>query len=132
MASVGYTELSAEHKATEIIESKGTQEELTALGFTEENANKVVGTILLNPKERATDRLKAAELVYKVKGSFQPEASNDGARVVNIFNNPTFELATRTYEQSLKAIISHATNEPVSQETQAADEHSGTADAVNA
>lgn len=121
LVNVGYSKNVAEAKPTEIIQSEGVQKELAALGFSEENANLVVGTILLNEKEKATDRLKAAELVYKVKGSFKSTDAPENTRVVNIFNNPTFELATRTYEQSLKAIISNENPQPVQAQTETSD-----------
>lgn len=95
------------------MESKGTQAELSALGFTEENAKAVTASILLNEKEASRDRLKAAEMTFKVHGTFQPESTNDNRSVVNIFNNPTFEVATRTYEQSLKEAIRNETPTPI-------------------
>lgn len=73
VGSVGYSELSAEHKATEIIESKGVQEELKILGFDEDTAKRVVAEILDNPDLKPEPRLKAAEMVFKVHGTFAPD-----------------------------------------------------------
>lgn len=75
VASVGYSIPSAEHKATEILESKGVKEELEELGFNEGNAKRVVGKILDSDSEESKDRLKAAEMIFKVHGSFAPEKS---------------------------------------------------------
>lgn len=71
VASVGYSDLSAEKKATEIIESKGTQEELDALGFDVESAKKVVIHIMRYGKE--DNRLNAAKEIFKVRGEYAPE-----------------------------------------------------------
>ncbi len=113
VVSSGYSEITAESSAHIILEQKGVQEELSALGFTEENAKAVTAQILLNPNERAGDRLKAAEMTFKVHGSFQPDESNDKVRTVNIFNNPTFEASTLAYEETLKQLLRNATPEPV-------------------
>lgn len=75
VASVGYSDLSAEKKATEIIESVGTQKELRNLGFNAENAKRVVGEILDDETIEPKDRLKASELVFKVTGDFAAEKS---------------------------------------------------------
>lgn len=51
-------------------------DELKKLGFDSNNAKRVVGEILndsVDPEPR--DRLKAAELVFKVQGDFAPERS---------------------------------------------------------
>lgn len=73
VVSSGYSEASAKSSAHLILEQKGVQDELKALGFDEETAKTVVGNILLNEEERANDRLKAAEMVFKVHGSYAPE-----------------------------------------------------------
>lgn len=48
-------------------------QELQKLGFDSNNANRVVGEILNDESNEPRDRLKAAELVYKVKGDMAPE-----------------------------------------------------------
>lgn len=73
--SSGYGEVTADRHASEVIEQAGVQEELANLGFTEDNAKRVVAEILLNSDEKANDRLKAAELTFKVQGSFAPDKS---------------------------------------------------------
>jgi hypothetical protein len=56
-----------------VIESQGVQEELEELGFTEENAKRVVKEIMLNGDIDPSARLKATDQVFKVKGSYAPE-----------------------------------------------------------
>lgn len=70
--SAGYAPLTADRTAKEVIESKGVQEELVNLGFTEDKAKKVVAEIL-EFGENDTVKLKAAEMIFKVHGTFAPE-----------------------------------------------------------
>ena len=56
-----------------IINSQGVQEELKNLGFHEDNAKKVVGEILDDLTVEPQHRLKAAEQVFKVSGSYAAE-----------------------------------------------------------
>lgn len=60
-------------KPGKVIESAGVQEELEILGFTEENAKQVVKDIMLDVEADKNSRLKAADMVFKVKGSYAPE-----------------------------------------------------------
>lgn len=73
LVSVGYDETTATAMPHRTIAQKGVQEELKKLGFDEEKAKEVVGQIMLSEDEEAKDRLKAAEMVFKVFGSFAPE-----------------------------------------------------------
>lgn len=57
-----------------VIDTPGVREELEALGFTEANADKVVAEILTGGEKEET-RLKAADLIYKRKGSYAAEKS---------------------------------------------------------
>lgn len=72
VASVGYTPASADKKATEILASSGVQEELAILGFDPETAKQVVGQILTNG-ENDSVKLKAADMIFKVAGSYAAE-----------------------------------------------------------
>ncbi len=72
LVSSGYSEVSATASAKDIIEQVGVQEELELLGFTERNAKTVVGEILL-AGENDTVKLKAADMVFKVHGTYAPE-----------------------------------------------------------
>lgn len=66
--------MSADKKATEIIESKGTQKALQSLGFSEEGAKGVVEEILYHGEDDSV-RLRAATEVFKVFGSYAAEKS---------------------------------------------------------
>ena len=57
----------------DILESEGVQEELEVLGFTEANAKKVVQQIMMSEETDDNARLKAADMVFKVKGTYAPE-----------------------------------------------------------
>jgi hypothetical protein len=69
----GYSEVTADRHSKTIIEQKGVQEELKSLGFTEENAKRVVREVMNSKYSEDRDRLKAAELVFKVHGTFAAE-----------------------------------------------------------
>lgn len=73
LEKVGYSKSVSESKPSDIIEAQGVQEELEVLGFTEENAMKVVKEIMLNSEVEPSARLKATDQVFKVKGSYAPE-----------------------------------------------------------
>jgi len=76
LVNVCYRESVATTKPGEIIASVGVQEALDELGFTEANAKKVVAKILLNGKEESA-QLKAADMIFKVKGSYAPTESKN-------------------------------------------------------
>lgn len=73
VASSGYSATTARHHATTIIDQKGVQKELEVLGFTSENAKKVVANIMLNEHAEDRDRLTASKLVFEIHGDFAPE-----------------------------------------------------------
>jgi hypothetical protein len=75
LEKVGYAKSVAEAKASDIIESEGVQTALTQSGFTEENAKKVVESIMLDPTKDPNSRLKASDMVFKVHGSYAPDKS---------------------------------------------------------
>src|SRR3990167_11243695 len=58
-----------------ILKSEGVSETLTDYGFSEDNAKKVVASILLNDDADSGHRLKAASEVFKVQGTYAPEKS---------------------------------------------------------
>lgn len=107
MVSSGYGVITADRHASEVIESKGVQDELSALGFTEANAKFVTAQILLNDQELSKDRLKAAEMVFKVHGSFAPEQQQTPTTVTNIFYDANIQTATRDYESQLKHLLAN-------------------------
>lgn len=84
LANVGYAEGLLKQPGR-IIDTPGVKEELEALGFTEHNADTVVASILQHGEKEET-RLKAADLIYKRKGSYAAEKSI--ALNVNIQSDP--------------------------------------------
>lgn len=84
LVSTGYNEITAESIPDRIIKQKGVQEALEDLGFTEENAMKVVKSIMLNEKVDTNARLKATDQVFKVKGTYAPEKKINANMNVNI------------------------------------------------
>ena len=101
LVSVGYTENVARHKPEEIIQGEGVQEELRLMGFTEENAMNVVSEIMLNPDAQDNNRLKASEMVFKVKGTFAPEKKAVMNMNVEVNNKDAQDIADK-YEEELK------------------------------
>ena len=68
--SAGYSGVTAIGNQERTIEQKGVKIALKEYGFTEDNAKKVVSKILNAGKEE--NRLRAADLVFKVEGSYAP------------------------------------------------------------
>lgn len=73
VVSVGYSPVTADNKAGEIIDSKGVREVLTEMGFSEDGAKAVVAEILYDKSVVASSRLSAADQVFKVHGSYAPD-----------------------------------------------------------
>lgn len=73
VVSSGYGIITADRHSKEIMEQKGVQKELAVLGFTEENAMKVVQEIMLDARADKPSRLKASDMVFKVHGTYAPE-----------------------------------------------------------
>lgn len=53
-----------------VLQSVGVQEELIRLGFTEFDAKKVTANIMNNEDEQSLIRLKAADMTFKVHGTY--------------------------------------------------------------
>lgn len=77
LVAAGYSPVTAEATPHVIFRQEGTinaiNVALESQGFSEENAKKVVQEIMNTPHAEHKDRLKAAELVFKVTGSFAAE-----------------------------------------------------------
>lgn len=71
LENVGYKPSVAKHKPSEILEAVGVQDALEELGFDGDSAKKVVKSILQKGKEE--NRLKAADMIFKVTGDYAPE-----------------------------------------------------------
>lgn len=72
LVNVGYSESVATVKPGEIINSRGVKVALANLGMSEENAAKVVQSIMHNEQAKHSDRLTAADMTFKVQGTYAP------------------------------------------------------------
>lgn len=93
LENTGYSKATAESISGEIIGSKGVQEELIALGFTEYNAKSVVASIMNSEACEPNARLKAADMTFKVHGSYAPEKS------INLNATATYNLTPDQIEK---------------------------------
>ena len=59
-----------------VIQSAGVQQVLHDYGFNEDNAKKVVASVLLDENCEPSIRLRAADLVFKICGSFPSPRTN--------------------------------------------------------
>ena len=100
LVNAGYSEITADASAGRTIAQPGVQEALADLGFTEENAKMVVAEILLKQDAEANSRLKAADMVFKVKGSYAPEKVDQ--RNLNMEITSTDELLKMANDLSSK------------------------------
>lgn len=66
----GYADGVAFVQPNTVMNSAGTQIALTELGFTPENAKKVVTKILEGEDSANTDKLRAADMIFKVHGEY--------------------------------------------------------------
>lgn len=106
LRSVGYSVASSQGHAQEIIESEGVQNALDEYGFTEENAKKVLASILNSPTvfEMVTpdNQIRAAQEVFKVRGSYAPAKSETKALNIDVkIDNSETEKLRQEYEQKL-------------------------------
>lgn len=69
-----------------VLESKGVQNELIALGFHPDKAKEVIAEILVSGEEPS--RLKAADMVFKVHGTYAAE------KHINLNINESTERST--------------------------------------
>lgn len=98
LADAGYG-LNKQKKPGTILNSKGVQEELAILGFTEEKAKEVVGEILGDTQEKAEARLKAADMVFKSFGTYAPEKhANLNVTVSGVEPDLVMQLADKAAE----------------------------------
>lgn len=105
--SSGYGAVTADRHAPEVIEQKGVQEELEILGFTIENAKKVVSEILLDENNDPNARLKAADQVFKVHGAYAPVKTVNANVALDAADDPELtKLRDEFNEVARKRIIS--------------------------
>lgn len=89
-----------------ILSSKKAQEAISQALFSVDNAQEIVGEIMSNPDNDPTDRLKAADMVFKSYGSYAPEKKINldvrmGAKV-----SPEMETVRLKYEEELRLQLS--------------------------
>lgn len=84
----GYTTTTARASAKVIIQGKGVQKELLELGFSIENAKRVIGAILNSPTifEMVTpeNQIRAAQEVFKVTGEYAQSEEGNKTLIINI------------------------------------------------
>lgn len=91
-----------------VFASPGFLDELEKLGFTVEAADTRVSEILKTGEDR--DSLKAAELIYKRKGAFVPEAPQQVQN--NYFLSPEALKIAKDFEEAMKKnLYAQATEE---------------------
>ena len=100
LENVGYSEHLVKQPGR-IIEAEGVQSELIALGFSEDNAKSVVGEVLLNQEEDANARLKAADMIFKVNGTYAPEKSINLNANINAPITPKVKAVIGKFEDEL-------------------------------
>lgn len=105
----GYSEGNAK-STNSVIDTPGVQEALNDLGFTTDNAKKVVQKILNNEDAENRDRLKAADMVFKVHGEYATDkiAAKNNANPV-IFAK--IEQHVTVFEAKLKEALGYVLEE---------------------
>ncbi len=86
--------------AVENLQKPAILEELKKLGFDTNNAKRVVGEILNNEYAEEKDRLKAADLIFKVQGDFAPEKHVNVN--VEVEATPELQEAARILDEHFK------------------------------
>lgn len=99
LVSSGYSVISAEASPGVIIEQKGVQEELRILGFDSESAKKVVSEILNGDKIAPKDRLRAADMVFKVDGTYAPEKTDLTTKGEPLMNSDVAQILEEVVER---------------------------------
>jgi len=73
LIDAGYSETTAKSNSHKIVRSPGFILELEKVGFTREKADKTVASIMNDERKKPADRLKAADMVYRILGAYAPE-----------------------------------------------------------
>lgn len=111
VVSSGYSLNTATQQIPAVFEQKGVLDELKILGFDQETAKQVVGNILTDEEEESKDRLKAADMVFKVTGAYQDEKPKDtSGNTYNFIFSKEIQKDVREIEDKIKAklIQNHA------------------------
>lgn len=101
LEKVGYAESTRLAKSGDIIESEGVQEALVKKGFSIDKAKEVVADILTGEKTKDENKLRAADMIFKVQGGYAPEKHESVNVNINTLDERSLELA-KEYEEKLK------------------------------
>lgn len=101
LENIGYSKSTAKAIPGEIIEAKGVQEELVRLGFTEDKAKETVAKIMNDESVDPNSRLKAADMTFKVHGSYAPDKSLNLNMNVDVRQDPKAKEIGDKYEAEL-------------------------------
>lgn len=99
VVSAGYSVKSATQASKQIMETEGVKQSLVSFGFNEDKAKEVVAEILV-AGENDNVKLKAAEMIFKVHGSFAPEKNIN----LNINGTPTTEEREKLKQNALETL----------------------------
>lgn len=94
VVQAGYSPANAT-QPSRILNTTGVKDALYDIGFTEENAKNVVKSILENDDAKHSDRLKAADMVFKVHGTYAAEKHMTLNIDANVDNTALMALAER-------------------------------------
>lgn len=73
LVSAGYPQSTVLHTPGRQFDQKGVKDALAEFGFSEDIAKKVVGDILTSPKSSDKNKLSAADMTFKVHGTYAAE-----------------------------------------------------------
>ena len=99
----GYAEIMKKNPKN-VIDTEGVQEELAIIGFDEDSAKKVVSTILHGEETANNDKLKAADMIFKVTGGYAPEKRISANINTTIVSDEKANKLAKKYEEKLKQL----------------------------
>lgn len=102
LRQVGYSGRVADSRPGEVIASQPVQEALAVRGFTAENAKKVVSELMLDEAQDGNIRLKAADMTFKVHGSYAAERTVQMNVNLDVPVNPKAKELADKYEEELR------------------------------
>lgn len=94
VAEAGYAAINTA-QPKRILDTDGVKDALSDIGFNEETAKKVVTQILNSTEAMHKDRLKAADMVFKVHGTYAAEKHVSLNIESNVDNERLLEIANR-------------------------------------
>lgn len=112
--AAGYA-LSNKDAPNKVLETPGVMTALDELGFTSENAKKVVQKILNSEEAEHRDRLKAADMVFKVKGDYVAD-QNTKENNANPIIYAKIEQHIHLFEDQIKKALGYETIRTIEEE----------------